>query len=78
MHPDKGPLVHIGAEKVAFDLKGALEEDGFKLRRAVLYRSHPVDTLTEEVVAGLKGGEIEGVLLFSPCAARTFARLAQQ
>jgi len=77
VHPGKGPLVHIGAEKVAFDLKGALEEDGFELRRAILYRSHAVDTLPDEVVSGLKTGEIEGVLLLSPRTARTFARLAQ-
>ncbi len=78
VHPERGPLVHIGAEKVAFDLKGALEEDGFELRRAVLYRSHPVDTLSEDVVAALKSGEIEGVLLLSPRTARTFARLAKR
>jgi uroporphyrinogen-III synthase len=77
VHPGKGPLVHIGAEKVAFDLKGALEEDGFELRRVVLYRSHPVDTLTQEVISELKSGAISGVLLLSPRTARTFARLAQ-
>lgn len=77
VHPEKGPLVHIGAEKVAFDLKGALEEDGFEMRRAVLYRSHPVDALSDAVVAELKSGRIGGVLLLSPRTARTFARLAQ-
>lgn len=76
VHPEKGPLVHIGAEKVAFDLKGALEEDGFELRRTILYRSHPVDTLGEDVITELKSGEIDGVLLLSPRTARTFARLA--
>jgi len=78
VHPEKGPLVHIGAEKVAFDLQGALEEDGFELRRIVLYRSHPVDTLAEEIVAELKSGAISRVLLLSPRTARTFARLAQR
>ncbi len=77
VHPERGPLVHIGAEKVAFDLKGALEEDGFELRRAILYRSHPVDTLSDAVVSELKSGQIGGVLLLSPRTARTFARLAQ-
>jgi len=77
VHPDKGPLVHVGAEKVAFDLKGALEEDGFELRRTVLYRSHPVDTLSDAIVSEIKSGQIGGVLLLSPRTARTFARLAQ-
>lgn len=77
VHPEKGPLVHIGAEKVAFDLQGALEEDGFELRRVVLYRSHPVETLPDAVVGDLASGEISRVLLLSPRTARTFARLAQ-
>jgi uroporphyrinogen-III synthase len=77
VHPEQGPLLHIGAEKVAFDLRGALEEDGFELRRAILYRSRPVDTLTKDVVLELKSGTIAGVLLLSPRTARTFARLAQ-
>lgn len=78
VHPEKGPLVHIGAEKVAFDLQGALEEDGFELRRFVLYRSHPVETLPDAVVSDLASGEISRVLLLSPRTARTFARLAQR
>jgi len=78
VHPEKGPLVHIGAEKVAFDLKGALEEDGFELRRFVLYRSHPVEALSDDVVSALMSGEITRVLLLSPRTARTFARLAQR
>jgi len=77
-HPDQGPLVHIGAEKVAFDLKGALEEDGFDLRRVVLYRSHPVEELSEDVVDGLKRGGFDGVLLMSPRTARAFARLVER
>ena len=78
VHPEKGALVHIAAERVAFDLKSALEEDGFELRRPVLYRSHPVETLPDAVVAQLRTGEISGVLLLSPRTARTFARLAQR
>lgn len=78
VHPEKGPLIHIGAEKVAFDLKAALEPDGFELRRFVLYRSHPVEALPDDVVAELASGEIKRVLLLSPRTARTFAKLAQR
>lgn len=78
VHPEKGPLVHIGAEKVAFDLQAALEEDGFELRRFVLYRSHPVETLPDSVIADLASGKISRVLLLSPRTARTFARLVQR
>ena len=78
VHPDHGPLIHIGAEKVAFDLKGALEEDGFDLRRVVLYRSHAVEELSDEIVDELKRGDIDGVLLLSPRTARAFARLVER
>lgn len=78
VHPDNGPLVHIGAEKVAFDLKGALEDSGFKMRRTVLYRSHPVETLSDAVVAELRNGTIDGVLLLSPRTARTFVRVIER
>ncbi|MEM8574563.1 MAG: uroporphyrinogen-III synthase [Pseudomonadota bacterium] len=78
LEPHLGPLVHIGAEKVAFDLKGALAEHGFELRRVILYRSHPVEELSEEVVDALKRGDIDGVLLLSPRTARAFARLIQR
>lgn len=78
IHPDDGALLHIGAEKVAFDLKGALEESGYELRRTVLYRSHPVETLEPSVIELLKAGEIDGVLLMSPRTARAFARLVER
>jgi len=77
VHPEKGALVHIGAEKVAFDLKSALEADSYEVRRPVLYRSHAVESLPEPVVSELAGGTIKDVLLMSPRTARIFARLAQ-
>jgi uroporphyrinogen-III synthase len=77
VHPEKGALVHIGAEKVAFDLKSALEADGYEVRRPVLYRSHAVESLPEPIVSELAGGTIKDVLLMSPRTARIFARLAQ-
>lgn len=78
LHPEKGALVHVAAEAVAFDLKPALEEEGFTFRRSVLYRSHPAETLPAEVVASLASGEISGVILLSPRTAKTFAALAER
>jgi uroporphyrinogen-III synthase len=76
LHPEKGALVHVAAEVVAFDLKPMLEEEGFDFRRAVLYRSHPAPALPAEVVAGLASGTVSGVILLSPRTAETFATLA--
>jgi len=78
VHPEKGDLVHISAEKVAFDLEEALKDDGIALRRIVLYRSHPVRAFSEDIVAGLASGSIAGVLLLSPRTAKTFATLAER
>jgi len=78
LHPEKGALVHVAAEVVAFDLEPVLEEEGFTFRRTVLYRSHPAEALPAETVAGLASGEISGVILLSPRTAKTFAALAEQ
>lgn len=78
LHPEKGALVHVAAELVAFDLKPVLEEEGFTFRRPVLYRSHPAEALPAEVVAGLTSGEISAVILLSPRTAKTFAALAER
>ena len=78
LHPEKGALVHVAAEAVAFDLKPLLEEEGFTFRRPVLYRSHPAETLSAEIVAGLTSGDISGVILLSPRTAKTFAALAER
>ena len=78
LHPDKGPLVHVAAETVAYDLKPALEEEGFEFRRPVLYRSHKAPALSDEILAGLTTGAIEAVILMSPRTAKTFATLAER
>lgn len=78
VHPEKGALVHISAEKVAYDLQPLLEEEGFEFRRVVLYRSHPAPAFPDEVVAGLAAGAVDGVILLSPRTAKTFAALAER
>ncbi|WP_083238943.1 uroporphyrinogen-III synthase [Methyloceanibacter superfactus] len=78
LHPEKGALVHVAAEAVAYDLKPALEEEGFTFRRPVLYRSHPARALPDEIVSGLVSGDITGVILLSPRTAKTFAALAER
>jgi uroporphyrinogen-III synthase len=77
VHPEKGALMHLSAELVAFDLKPALEEEGFEVRRVILYRSHPATAFPAEVMAGLAAGDVRGVILLSPRTAETFATLAE-
>lgn len=76
--PEGGPLLHIAGSIVAGDLKGDLEARGFSVTRAVLYDAIPVTALPDEAAVQLKTGRIDGVLLYSPRTARTFAGLVQE
>ena len=67
-----GTLLHIAGSEVAGDLAGDLERAGFKVARAVLYRTTP-RALSEESIAAIRNGGIDGVLLFSPRTAAAFA-----
>ncbi|MBC8012932.1 MAG: uroporphyrinogen-III synthase [Methyloceanibacter sp.] len=75
LKPERGPLVHLAGETLAFDLKAALESQGFSVRRPVLYRAVPAHALPAEALSLLKAGKLDGVILMSPRTAKTFADL---
>jgi uroporphyrinogen-III synthase len=76
LNPKAGALVHLSGETVAFDLKPALQAQGFALRRPVLYRAVPATRLPESVLSLLNEGKLDGVVLMSPRTAAIFAALA--
>jgi len=76
--PEKGKLLHIAGSSVAGDLKGLLEKDGFDFDRAVLYRADKVTQFSDPLKAEIKAGKIDGVLLYSPRTAASFAELIEQ
>ena len=76
--PADGPLLHVAAAEVAGDLAGRLGATGFEVRREVLYEALPAETLSDEAVRALAGGQIDAALFFSPRAATAFARLASE
>jgi uroporphyrinogen-III synthase len=73
-----GPLVHLSAETVAFDLNSALEAQGFVLRKPILYRAVAAPELPPDALSMLKAGRVDGVVLMSPRTAAAFARLSLQ
>jgi len=75
LKPNAGPLVHLSGESVAFDLKSALEAQGFRVRQPVLYRTVPATKLPDAALALLTAGKLDGVILMSPSTAATFAAL---
>ena len=74
---DAGLLVHLAGEKLAFDMRGALEQHGFNASQPVLYHMRPIDKLSTKTESSLRSGVIDGVILMSPLTARTYARLVQ-
>jgi uroporphyrinogen-III synthase len=73
--PGRGRFVHLAGEVLAFDLKGALEAEGFVIEKAVLYRAIPADALPPQALSQLADGRLDGVVLMSRRAAATFAAL---
>jgi uroporphyrinogen-III synthase len=75
LRPNAGALVHLSGETVAFDLKSALEAQGFSLRQPTLYRAVAATKLPDDALALLNVGKLDGVILMSPRTAATFAAL---
>lgn len=76
LSPDKGALLHAAGSARAGDLSALLEQDGFDVRRSVLYETRPAVAFSREFAGSLKDGAIDAVLFYSPRTAATFATLA--
>jgi uroporphyrinogen-III synthase len=74
--PQHGALVHVAGTVTAGDLAGALEAQGFAVRRAAIYEALPARALAPEIAAALAAGAVELALFFSPRTAAAFVRLA--
>ena len=73
--PSAGLLMHLAGDKLAGDLKGDLELQGFRVVQPIVYRMRPATALSEDTVEQLAMGEIEGVILLSPQTASIYAAL---
>lgn len=72
---EDGSLLHLAGETLAFDLKGALEAEGFGLEVATVYAARPTPALPESVLTDIRTGEIDTVILMSPATADNYVRL---
>ncbi|MGB0670075.1 MAG: uroporphyrinogen-III synthase [Rhodospirillales bacterium] len=73
--PAAGRWLHPAGSKLAGDLGGRLERAGFGYEKATLYEAVTADALKPETRQALNDGNLDGVLLYSPRTARTFAEL---
>jgi uroporphyrinogen-III synthase len=73
--PGAGPLLHAAGAETAGRLSQSLQSRGFAVQVVVLYDALPAAALPEEAATALAANALDGVLLFSPRTARTFAGL---
>ena len=76
-HPgiQKDRLVHLAGDHLAFDLSGALSQQGITLSAIPAYASVAAETLPDDTILALAAGSIDTVVLMSPRSAATWARL---
>lgn len=72
-----GPVLVLRGETVAFDLGGALAEQGIAAREIVVYRTQPAQALPGAARTALEGGVADGVVLMSPATAKVFTKIVQ-
>jgi uroporphyrinogen-III synthase len=78
LDPAAGLLLHLAGDALAGDLRGALEQHGFRVLKPQVYRMLPATALSEDTVEQLAMGEIDGVTLLSPRTAQVYAALMRK
>lgn len=73
----QGPLLFLRGNEVAFNLKSALEQDGFNILERVIYRATPVAAFQADVQQALTRNTVNAVLLMSARSATAFAHLVK-
>jgi uroporphyrinogen-III synthase len=74
--PPGAVLLHVCSQDAPGTLAQLLEQNGYTVRRCVLYRIEPATALPPEVRAALTDRALDAVMFFSPRTARIFAGLA--
>jgi len=77
LDPAKGRVLHVGGTALAGDLVGALGKAKFQAERVALYEARAATVLGGATIAAMGRGDLDGVLLFSPRTAGTFADLVK-
>tara|TARA_R110002126_G_scaffold3263_1_gene18364 strand:+ start:59986 stop:60684 length:699 start_codon:yes stop_codon:yes gene_type:complete len=74
-HQVNRPLLYLRGLDISFDLSSELRAAGFTIDEKIVYRALPVLGLSEELVVGLKRGQIAYVTFFSVRSAQIFEQL---
>jgi uroporphyrinogen-III synthase len=73
--PAGGTLLHAAGTETAGRVRQALQAHGFRVETEILYEARPAEVLPEIAADCLRVDTLDGVLLFSPRSAKTFAAL---
>ena len=76
--PDKGPLLHVCSTQAPGTLAALLQDAGFCVRRAPLYRIEAAADLPDAVLQALRGGHLDAAMFFSPRSAAVFRDCLQR
>ncbi len=76
--PEAGALLHLAGDKLAFDLKGALTDEGFEVEQPIVYKSVARRRLTMATQEAIRSNAVHGVILMSPRTAQIYLRLMQR
>lgn len=73
--PTAGKLLHAAGAETAGRVSQALQARGFAVETEILYEAAPATALDADIEARLRQGTLDGVMLYSPRSAKTFAAL---
>ena len=77
LEPEGVPLLHVSGKAAAGDLQGLLADCGFRVERIIGYEAKKAKCFTPPVLQGLRAGDIDAVMLYSPRTAAIFGNLVQ-
>jgi uroporphyrinogen-III synthase len=72
LSPGEGPVLYLSGMMIAADIGASLADAGFKVDRRVVYRAQAIEKPDDAVFAVLAGGNVDGVMFYSPRSARIF------
>lgn len=73
--PSGTRLLHLAGDVLAVDLATPLSQSGIALETTIVYVAEARRSLSDSVVAALRQGHVDGVILMSPRTATTYAGL---
>lgn len=75
--PEDGIIVYVRGADVAGDIAEALARHKYRTESTIVYRMRTVETLSDEIVDSLYGGEIGFVMLYSQRTAEALLALSR-